>query len=123
MFIDTPGQVSIKATPRMPVPKKGEALLKVLYGGICGSSIWGPTAELLPIFRYPEHRAMNSPPRSIEIEPNDKGLEKGMIVLQSILQLYGMLLLPERPGELLHHQPDHGCSERRCLCGIYHNAY
>ena len=28
MFIDTPGQVSIKELP-MPVPKKGEALLKV----------------------------------------------------------------------------------------------
>ena len=62
MFIDTPGQVSIKELP-MPVPKKGEALLKY-YTAASAAVIWGPTAELLPIFHIPEHRAMNFPPRS-----------------------------------------------------------
>ena len=36
MYIDAPGQVSIKDV-EMPVRKEGEVLLKILYGGICGS--------------------------------------------------------------------------------------
>ena len=51
MFIDTPGQVSIKELP-MPVPKKGEALLKVLYGGICGSDL-GSYRGTFAYFSYP----------------------------------------------------------------------
>ena len=38
MYIDAPGQVSIKDV-EMPVRKEGEVLLKILYGGICGSDL------------------------------------------------------------------------------------
>ena len=36
MYINAPGQVEIKDV-EMPVRKEGEVLLKLLYGGICGS--------------------------------------------------------------------------------------
>ena len=36
MYIKAPGQVEFKDI-EMPVRKKGEVLLKILYGGICGS--------------------------------------------------------------------------------------
>ena len=78
MFIDTPGQVSIKELP-MPVPKKGEALLKVLYGGICGSDL-GSYRGTFAYFSYPRTPGHEFSAEIIEIEPNDKGLEKGMIV-------------------------------------------
>ena len=35
VFIENPHQVEMKDIPR-PVRKPGEALLKLLYGGICG---------------------------------------------------------------------------------------
>ena len=38
IIINKPGDVNIIDTPK-PVRKKGEALLKVLYGGICGSDL------------------------------------------------------------------------------------
>ena len=38
MYIDAPGQVSIKEV-EMQGRKEGEVLLKNLYGGICGSDL------------------------------------------------------------------------------------
>ena len=38
IIINKPGDVNIIDTPKL-VRKKGEALLKVLYGGICGSDL------------------------------------------------------------------------------------
>lgn len=78
MFIDTPGQVSIKELP-MPVPKRGEALLKVLYGGICGSDL-GSYRGTFAYFSYPRTPGHEFSAEIVEIEPNDRGLEKGMIV-------------------------------------------
>ena len=44
MYIDAPGQVSIKDV-EMPVRKEGEVLLKILYGGICGSDLGSSSRE------------------------------------------------------------------------------
>ena len=38
VLIDEPYQIKVTDT-EMPVPKEGEALLKVLYGGICGADV------------------------------------------------------------------------------------
>ena len=38
MYISAPGQVEIRDV-EMPVRKEGEVLLKLLYGGICGSDL------------------------------------------------------------------------------------
>ena len=51
MYIDAPGQVSIKDV-EMPVRKEGEVLLKILYGGICGSDL-GSYRGTFAYFDYP----------------------------------------------------------------------
>ena len=57
MYIDEPGKVEIRDID-MPVRKKGEVLLKLLYGGICGV-ILVLIEELLPILIIREFRAMS----------------------------------------------------------------
>ena len=61
MYIDAPGQVSIKDV-EMPVRKEGEVLLKILYGGICGSDL-GSYVEPSLIVIIRESRATSSPLR------------------------------------------------------------
>ena len=55
--INQPGEVEIFETEK-PVPKKGEALLKILYGGICGSDL-GSIAARLPMLLIRVSRVMN----------------------------------------------------------------
>ncbi len=38
IVINNPGEVEVKEV-EMPILKEGEALLKILYGGICGSDL------------------------------------------------------------------------------------
>ena len=38
LYIESPGVVDFRDA-EVPVRKKGEALLKLLYGGICGSDL------------------------------------------------------------------------------------
>lgn len=61
MYIDAPGQVSIKDV-EMPVRKEGEVLLKILYGGICGSDL-GSYRGTFAYFDYPRIPATSSPLR------------------------------------------------------------
>lgn len=51
MYIDAPGKVEIREID-MPVRKKGEVLLKLLYGGICGSDL-GSYRGTFAYFDYP----------------------------------------------------------------------
>lgn len=62
MYINAPGQVEIKDV-EMPVRKEGEVLLKLLYGGICGSDL-GSYRGTFAYFDYPRIRAMSFPQRS-----------------------------------------------------------
>lgn len=78
IYIENPGEVTIKDIP-MPVRKEGEALLKILYGGICGSDL-GSYRGTFAYFSYPRIPGHEFSAEIIEIDPNDKGLEKGMIV-------------------------------------------
>ena len=61
MYIDAPGQVSIKDV-EMPVRKEGEVLLKILYGGICGSDL-GSYRGTFAYFDYPRIPGHESPLR------------------------------------------------------------
>ena len=61
VFIENPGEAMIRDIPR-PARKPGEALLKLLYGGICGSDL-GSYRGTLHIFPIPERRDMNFPRR------------------------------------------------------------
>lgn len=51
VFIENPGKAVIRDIPR-PARKPGEALLKLLYGGICGSDL-GSYRGTFAYFSYP----------------------------------------------------------------------
>lgn len=76
--INSPGNVSI-AEIEKPTPKEGEALLKLLYGGICGSdlsSYRGANAYV----SYPRIPGHEFSAEIVEVGENDYGLKPGMIV-------------------------------------------
>lgn len=78
IVINKPGDVSVIEMEK-PVPKKGEALLKLLYGGVCGSDL-GSYRGTFAYVSYPRIPGHEFSAEIIEIEENDKGLEPGMIV-------------------------------------------
>ncbi len=78
ILINKPGEVEIKEV-EMPVLKEGEALLKLIYGGICGSDL-GTYKGTFAYASYPRIPGHEFSAEIIEIGENDKGLEKGMIV-------------------------------------------
>ena len=78
VYINAPGQVEIRETA-MPVRKEGEALLKLLYGGICGSDL-GSYRGTFAYFSYPRIPGHEFSAEIVEIDENEYGLTKGMIV-------------------------------------------
>lgn len=78
MVIVAPNKVEIREIP-MPIPAKGEALLKILYGGICGSDLssYRGTFAYVSYPRIPGHEFSAE---IVEIEENSNGLTKGMLV-------------------------------------------
>ncbi len=79
IYIKAPGRVEIKEAV-MPVRKKGEVLLKVLYGGICGSDL-GSYRGTFAYFDYPRIPGHEFSARVLEVDPdNEQGLHEGMIV-------------------------------------------
>lgn len=78
IYINAPGEVEIKEI-EMPVRKEGEALLRILYGGICGSDL-GSYNGTFAYFDYPRIPGHEFSAEIVEIDENSQGLEKGMIV-------------------------------------------
>ena len=78
MNIKEPGVVELIEMP-MPVPKKGEALLRILYGGICGSDL-GTYRGTFAYVSYPRIPGHEFSAEIIEVGDNAFGLRKGMIV-------------------------------------------
>jgi 2-desacetyl-2-hydroxyethyl bacteriochlorophyllide A dehydrogenase len=78
IIITKPGQVNIIETEK-PVAKQGEALLKVLYGGICGSDL-GTYRGTFAYADYPRVPGHEFSAEIIEIGSNDRGLKPGMVV-------------------------------------------
>ncbi len=76
--LDQPYQVGIKEMER-PIRKKGEALLKLLYGGICGSDL-NTYRGKLPYAKYPLIPGHEFSAEIVEIDENENGLGAGMIV-------------------------------------------
>lgn len=76
--IDQPGKIGIYEKP-IPKPKKGEALLKVKYCGICGSDL-AVYKGTQPFATYPRVPGHEFSAEIISIEDNEFGLEKGMLV-------------------------------------------
>lgn len=78
LVINAPGKVEIKEI-EMPVRKPGEALLKILYGGICGSDL-GSYRGTFAYFSYPRTPGHEFSAEIVEIDDNDRGLKPGMLV-------------------------------------------
>ncbi len=78
IIIPTPGQVDIIETP-MPKPKSGEALLKVLRGGICGSDL-GTYRGTFAYASYPRIPGHEFSAQIVEINGSAPGLKEGMAV-------------------------------------------
>ncbi|WP_407637959.1 zinc-binding alcohol dehydrogenase family protein [Clostridium culturomicium] len=78
IIINNPGEVEIQEVA-MPTPQKGEALIKILYGGICGSDL-GTYRGTFAYVSYPRIPGHEFSAEIIEIGENDKGLKPGMIV-------------------------------------------
>lgn len=78
ILIHEPGKLEIVENP-MPVAKEGEALLKVLYGGICGSDL-GTYRGTFAYAGYPRIPGHEFSAQIVEIGENDRGLKPGMIV-------------------------------------------
>ncbi len=78
VFINEPFDISLKETEK-PVPDEGEALLQVLYCGICGADVASFTGNQ-PFTTYPRIPGHEFSARIVEIPANDKGLKAGDIV-------------------------------------------
>lgn len=78
IIINNPGEVEIREVS-MPKPKAGEALIKILYGGICGSDL-GTYRGTFAYVSYPRTPGHEFSAEIVEIGENDKGLKPGMIV-------------------------------------------
>ena len=76
--IANPGEIRI-IEKEMPIPKEGEALLKVLYCGICGADVASYTGNQ-PFTTYPRIPGHEFSAEILEIPENNKGLKKGDIV-------------------------------------------
>ena len=77
IIINNPGEVDI-IEQAMPVRKQGEALLKILYGGICGSDL-GTYRGTFAYASYPRIPGHEFSAEIIEIGDNDRNLKPGMI--------------------------------------------
>ena len=78
VIISEPGKVAVTEN-EMPKVKEGEALLKLLYGGICGSDL-GTYRGTFAYASYPRIPGHEFSAQIVEIGENDRGLKPGMIV-------------------------------------------
>lgn len=78
IIISEPGRVAVTEN-EMPKVKEGEALLKLLYGGICGSDL-GTYRGTFAYASYPRIPGHEFSAQIVEIGENDRGLKPGMIV-------------------------------------------
>jgi len=78
VVIKQPGKVCVTDTP-MPVPGPGEALLKVLYCGICGADVASFTGNQ-PFTSYPRIPGHEFSAQIVSVPENDRGLQPGDVV-------------------------------------------
>lgn len=75
IVIPEPGKVVVRDCP-MPTRQPGEVLLRVLYGGICGSDL-GTYRGSYAMVDYPRIPGHELAAEIIEVEDNPNGLKKG----------------------------------------------
>lgn len=78
VYVEEPGKIEIREK-KMPTLKKGEALLKIKYCGICGADVATFTGNQ-PFTTYPRIPGHEFSAEIVQIEENDRGLKVGDIV-------------------------------------------
>lgn len=78
VLIEKPFEIEVTETAK-PVPAEGEALLKVLYCGICGADVASYTGNQ-PFTTYPRIPGHEFSAEIVSIPDNDRGLKAGDIV-------------------------------------------
>lgn len=78
VYVEKPGKIEL-VDKEKPVPKKGEALLKIKYCGICGADVATFTGNQ-PFTTYPRIPGHEFSAEIVEIEENNLGLKVGDIV-------------------------------------------
>ncbi len=78
VLIEKPFEIAVTDT-EMPVPGEGEALLKVLYCGVCGADVSSYTGNQ-PFTTYPRIPGHEFSAQIVSVPDNDKGLKPGDIV-------------------------------------------
>lgn len=78
VVIPEPDKVEIKEMEK-PTLQKGEAILKILYGGICGSDM-GTYKGTFLYASYPRIPGHEFSAEVVEVGENELGIKKGMIV-------------------------------------------
>ena len=78
VLIEKPFEIAVTDT-EMPVPGEGEALLKVLYCGVCGADVSSYTGNQ-PFTTYPRIPGHEFSAQIVSVPDNDKGLKAGDIV-------------------------------------------
>ncbi len=79
VVIEQPGTVRVPTDAVQPTPREGEALLKVLYCGICGADLASFTGNQ-PFTTYPRVPGHEFSAQIVSIPQNDRGLKPGDIV-------------------------------------------
>ena len=78
VLVNKPFEIAVVDTEK-PVVKEGEALLKILYGGICGADVASYTGNQ-PFTTYPRIPGHEFSAEIVSIPENDRGLKAGDIV-------------------------------------------
>lgn len=78
VWIEKPFEIAVTETEK-PVPKEGEALLKILYCGICGADVASYTGNQ-PFTTYPRIPGHEFSAQIVSIPENDRNLKAGDIV-------------------------------------------
>lgn len=78
VWIEKPFEIAVTDTQK-PIPKEGEALLKVLYCGICGADVASYTGNQ-PFTTYPRIPGHEFSAQIVSVPDNDRNLKPGDIV-------------------------------------------
>ncbi|MDO4269511.1 MAG: zinc-binding alcohol dehydrogenase family protein [Eubacteriales bacterium] len=79
VVMSAPGEIKIAEAP-MPVCGPGEALLELLYGGLCGSDL-GAYRGTYAYAQYPNVPGHEFSARIVEVADNPQGLKAGDVVI------------------------------------------
>lgn len=113
VVMTAPGSIVIKEADR-PTPDPNEALLQVLYGGICGTDL-SAYRGVMPYVTYPYVPGHEFSARIVAVGENPYGLKTGMIVTGNPYYNCGKCYSCER-GLL-------NCCEQNRTCGVHRKGW